>query len=97
MQILYHLHVVRRGIMARIDKRQSEKEALEAQLAVEAKKERILSAEQVSHFLTALKKGGVNDDFRGCPKFCVKSRCGCKTEQSFILGAAAETVAPLPT
>ena len=50
-------------IMDRIDKRQKEKEALEAQLAVEVKKERILSAEQVSHFLMALKNGDINDDF----------------------------------
>ena len=50
-------------IMARIDKRQSEKTALEAQLAVEAKKERVLSAKQVSHFLMLLKDGDINDDF----------------------------------
>ena len=50
-------------IMSRIDKRQSEKAALEAQLAVEAKKERVLSAKQVSHFLMLLKDGDINDDF----------------------------------
>ena len=50
-------------IMARIDKRQNEKTALEAQLAVEAKKERVLSAKQVGHFLTLLKSGDINDDF----------------------------------
>ena len=50
-------------IMTRIDKRQSEKAALEAQLAVEVKKDRVLSAKQVSHFLMLLKGGDINDAF----------------------------------
>ena len=37
--------------------------ALEAQLAVEAKKERVLSAKQVSHSLMLLKAGDINDAF----------------------------------
>lgn len=44
-------------VTERITKRQQEKEALEAQLAVEQKKELLLSADEVKSFLTKLQKG----------------------------------------
>ena len=48
-------------IMERINKRQEEKAELEAQLAIEAKKERIISAQEVTHFLSVLQKSNFND------------------------------------
>ena len=44
-------------ITGRISKRQQEKETLEAQLAVEQKKQEFCSAEQIIFFLTQLQKG----------------------------------------
>ncbi len=44
-------------ITERINKRQAEKDALEAQLAIEMKKQVILSGKQVSAFLSSLQKG----------------------------------------
>ena len=48
-------------IMERINKRQEEKAELEAQLAIEAKKERIISAQEVTHFLSVLQKSNFDD------------------------------------
>lgn len=48
-------------IMERINKRQEEKAELEAQLALESKKERIISAQEVTHFLSVLQKSSFND------------------------------------
>ena len=48
-------------IMERINKRQEEKAELEAQLALENKKERIISAQEVTHFLSVLQKSNFND------------------------------------
>ena len=48
-------------IMERINKRQEEKAELEAQLAIEAKKERVISAQEVTHFLSVLQKSNFND------------------------------------
>ena len=48
-------------IMERINKRQEEKTELEAQLALENKKERIISAQEVTHFLSVLQKSNFND------------------------------------
>jgi len=47
-------------ITARIDKRQGEKAALEAQLAIEQQKQVVLSAKEVAHFLRMLRKGDIN-------------------------------------
>ena len=44
-------------VTERINMRQQDKEALEAQLAVEQKKERLLSANEVTAFLSKLQKG----------------------------------------
>ena len=48
-------------IMERINKRQEEKAELEAQLAIEAKKERVISAQEVTHFLSVLQKSNFDD------------------------------------
>lgn len=48
-------------IMERINKRQEEKAELEAKLALENKKERIISAQEVTHFLSVLQKSNFND------------------------------------
>ena len=48
-------------IMERINKRQEEKAELETQLAIEAKKERIISAQEVTHFLSVLQKSNFDD------------------------------------
>ena len=48
-------------IMERINKRQEEKADLEAQLAIEAKKERVVSAQEVMHFLSLLQKSNFDD------------------------------------
>ena len=48
-------------IMERINKRQEEKAELETQLAIEAKKERVISAQEVKHFLSALQKSNFDD------------------------------------
>ena len=48
-------------IMKRINKRQEEKAKLEVQLAIEAKKERVISAQEVSHFLSVLQKSNFDD------------------------------------
>ena len=48
-------------IMERINKRQEEKAELEAQLAIEAKKERVISAQEVAHFLSVLQKSNFDD------------------------------------
>ena len=47
--------------MERINKRQEEKAELEAQLALENKKDRIISAQEVTHFLSILQKSNFND------------------------------------
>jgi len=47
-------------ITERIDKRQAEKAALEAQLATEQQKQVVLSSKEVAHFLTMLRKGDIN-------------------------------------
>ena len=48
-------------IMERINKRQEEKAELEAKLALENKKERSISAQEVTHFLSVLQKSNFND------------------------------------
>ena len=48
-------------IMERINKRQEEKAELEAQLAIEAKKERVISSQEVTHFLSVLQKSNFDD------------------------------------
>lgn len=48
-------------IMERINKRKEEKAELEAQLAIEAKKERVISAQEVTHFLSVLQKSNFDD------------------------------------
>lgn len=48
-------------IMERINKRQEEKAELEAQLAIESKKERVVSAQEVTHFLSVLQKSNFDD------------------------------------
>lgn len=49
-------------ITQRIEKRQHEKEALEAQLAVEMGKQVTLTAPQIRAYLYSLKKGDINDE-----------------------------------
>ena len=44
-----------------INKRQEEKAELEAQLAIEDKKERVISAQKVTRFLSVLQKSNFND------------------------------------
>ncbi len=48
-------------IMERINKRQEEKAELETQLAIEANKERVISAQEVTHFLSVLQKSNFDD------------------------------------
>ena len=48
-------------IMERINKRQEEKAELEAQLALKNKKDRIISAQEVTHFLSVLPKSNFNN------------------------------------
>lgn len=49
-------------ITERIEKRQHEKEELEAQLAIEMGKQVILTAPQIRAYLYSLKKGDINDE-----------------------------------
>ncbi|WP_312940048.1 recombinase family protein [Oscillibacter sp.] len=49
-------------ITGRIEKRQKEKEELQAQIAIEMNKQVVFTAPQISAFLYALKKGGINDE-----------------------------------
>ncbi len=48
-------------ITERIEKRKSEKAALEAQLAIEKKKQVVLTAPQIKHFLYSLKNGDMSN------------------------------------
>lgn len=49
-------------ITGRIEKRQKEKEDLQAQIAIEMNRQIVFTAPQISAFLYALKKGSVNDE-----------------------------------
>ena len=50
-------------ITERIEKRQKEKEDLQAQIAVEMNRQIVFTAPQIRAFLHALKKGNVNDEY----------------------------------